>query len=253
MSIVELLFATFFIVLFGSFIQGILGFGLGLVGIPLLLLFMPATLAVPALICVGTILNTYLVIVYWKYFNFKWVFPLAIASFIGIPLGKYILDISDPNIIKLVVGLIIAGVSILNLLGKKFHGSPSSPFRFLVPILSGFLATAIGIGGPPMALYFESFFDDPRRFKGSLTAYFLVSGFFILVYFYSSGTLTPSIFPLFKVGVAGMAVGATLGVWVARFIPKDVFHKMVLTFLVFLGFMMVATATIFKSTLLISG
>jgi len=239
----DVILYTFLVVFLGGVIQGILGFGLGIVGIPLLLLMLPAKLAVPTLICAGTILNAYLVIVYRKHFDIKWVIPLALASFIGIPVGKFVLDVTDPNLIKLVVGVIIVIVSILSLLGKRIKGSPTSPFRFLAPIFSGFLATAIGIGGPPMALYFESFFDDPRAYKGSLTAYFLISGSFIVLYFLFTDGLSAEIIPLFEVGVVAMIVGSSLGVWGSRFIPKKIFHRMVLLFLTFLGLMMVVTAT----------
>ena len=84
---IVILAIAFIVVLIAGFIQGLVGFGSGLVSVPLLSIFLGPKTVVPLTLVHGLLMNMYLSVRNRRYIQWKRVLPLFISGVMGIPIG----------------------------------------------------------------------------------------------------------------------------------------------------------------------
>ena len=145
-----------------SIIQGMVGFGFGMITIPL---FLAAGLDLPESIILATAtsmahtgLATYELRAHLNWKNLK---PAIIWRSIGLPIGILALGYIDHNWpieqTKQLVGVSTLVVIALQISKARARGISSNPLSAIGAFfLSGFMAGSIGMGGPPMVLWVTS-------------------------------------------------------------------------------------------------
>ncbi len=168
MSGIELLIASAVVAL-GAVVQGTIGFGVGLVGTPLLLLIEPRLVPGP-LLCAAGVLTVLLTHREWQGIEFpdlKW----ALSGYaVGIVAAAGLLVALSTKQLAITFGaLVLLGV-LLTAAGFRLRPSP----RLLVGagVLSGIMGTTASIGGPPIALVYQH--ASGARIRGTLSAYFVI-------------------------------------------------------------------------------
>jgi len=165
----------FIIITFGAMLQGSLGFGLGPLSVPLLLLIDPGFIPGPLL----------LVSIYLTFFMFrrerndfhKASFSWAIMGrILGSVAGAMLLVIIPAEHLSLFYGGLIIFAVLLSISGWKLAMVPKN--YVLVGTLSGMMATAVAMGGPAMALIYQH--GTGSRLRSTLSAIFLLGSFISL-------------------------------------------------------------------------
>jgi hypothetical protein len=195
------------VVFSGAVLQGSIGFGLGLMAAPLLLLIDPRLVPAPLLLASGvlTMLLTHRERHGIIRDDLKW-------SLGGRGLGTLpalaVLSIVPGDRLGLAFGtLVLVGVG---LSASGWHLRPSPRVLLGAGALSGFMATITAIGGPPMALVYQH--ESGPRIRGTLSAYFVVGVTISLV-----GLAWVGRFGLREVALTGALLpGALGGFWVSR-------------------------------------
>lgn len=91
-------------VFFAAFIRGMAGFGFALILAPILLLILNPTSVVVVNLFLG-LLSSVLVLSYrFKKVNLKKILPMVASSLLGIPLGVWIITVTTPSILKILIG-----------------------------------------------------------------------------------------------------------------------------------------------------
>jgi uncharacterized protein len=152
-----------------ALLQGAVGFGLGLIAIPVLiyldLRFVPGPLLVAALTLHMLVLRR----------DRSHVDSSGLAWLLG---GRLLGTIPAALLLawlplegmRLMLGFVVlagAGMGAL-----QTGGSPTRITLFGAGTASGFMATAAGLGGPPVALIYQNV--PGRRLRGTLAAYFII-------------------------------------------------------------------------------
>jgi uncharacterized membrane protein YfcA len=142
-------------VLIAGTVRSFTGFGGGLVLAPLFSLFMaPADMVVVLLlnfaISVQTLPQT------WNTTNWKMVWSVSIPALLGIPLGVWLIEWLDPVVTRRFIGVIVAGLAAILLIGWQYNGARGRLQDWFVGLTSGALTAMAGVGGPPLVLYFLS-------------------------------------------------------------------------------------------------
>jgi len=149
----DLWFLLFLIVLSGNVIQGMTGFGAGLVAGPILAIFLEPKLVIVILLVTGT--SSLILVAYRtrKRIDPRRLLPLALLAIIGIPLGSYLLMVVSLSMARLLIAIVSISFSILLLLGysKRLEREllASCGFGFV----SGILTASVGMGGPPIVIF----------------------------------------------------------------------------------------------------
>lgn len=160
----------------GAFLQGTIGFGMGLFAAPLLALL--DRRLVPGPVVVASVLLTLLMTRReWgdvRRADLSWSLG---GRIVGILVAVAVLDrVSAGGTDLLLGGLVLAAVGISGL-GLSL---PLGPGNLLgAGIVSGFMATTSSVGGPPMALLYQR--EAGPSIRATLSAYFLVGGTLTLV------------------------------------------------------------------------
>ena len=152
-----------------AILQGAIGFGLGLIAIPVLiyldLRFVPGPLLVAALTLHMLVLRR----------DRSGVDRSGLAMLLSgrvlgtIPAAVLLAHLPLDSMKILLAAVVLAGA----LMGMLHPGGrPTPAVLFGAGTVSGFMATAAGLGGPPVALVYQR--EPGLRLRGTLAAYFIV-------------------------------------------------------------------------------
>jgi len=160
---------AFGIAVLGAILQGSVGFGLGLLGVPLLVLIDPVFIPGPLLLA-AFLLNLLMFHRERTSIDFgsvKWAVP---GRILGAILGAGILTLIPQGRLSVLFCLMV-----LVAVGISFTGwelSPSPWNVFSAGTFSGIMGTTSAIGGPPMALVFQR--QKGSRIRGTLSVIFAI-------------------------------------------------------------------------------
>ncbi|MEM8870156.1 MAG: sulfite exporter TauE/SafE family protein [Pseudomonadota bacterium] len=212
MSIEAYLLAAIAVSLTGLSKSGFAG-GLGILGVPVLTLVMPAVeaaaLLLPILVCID-------VLSVWRYraaWSTEVILALLPGAGIGILLGAIGFAHLDPNVVKIGIGLMALGfVARIALAGSNTNqtkNSVSRPGIFLASLVSGFAGFVAHAGGPPIKAALLTWKLEKTAFVATNSVFFFilngakVAGYAMLGLFSISGlAASASLLPFVGLGVA---------------------------------------------------
>lgn len=199
------------VVVAGTVLQGSLGFGVALVGAPLLYLIDPVLVPGPMIVAgVGVP-----VLIFWRERRGV-VWPEVARVLPGMALGIAAAAAVLRVVAEDTLGLLFGGL-VLVAVALSAASPPLIPgWRMLAAAggLSGFMATTTSIGGPPLALAFQH--AGGTRLRGTLSACFVPGAFLSLLALHGAGRLgLPEL-------VAGLALlpGVIAGFWLSGYTAR---------------------------------
>ena len=153
----------------GATIQGSIGIGLGLIGVPLLVLidpvFIPGPLLLAALILTALIAHREHRSIDFK--GIKWAISGRIT---GTVLGAFLLTSIPQNSLSLLFGIMVLLAVTICITGIHLPVTPRNLFG--AGTFSGFMGTTSSIGGAPMALIYQR--HEGPRLRGTLSGIFII-------------------------------------------------------------------------------
>jgi len=164
------------IVAIGSIVQGNIGFGLGPLAVPLLVLidpvFVPGPLLLAALVLTVLMYRREQHAV--KEREIGWA---VLGRLAGTVLGAALLRVIPQEHLSLLFGVMV--LLALAILAGGFHLPVNRGNLFGAGTLSGFMGTASSIGGAPMALLYHK--AEGPRLRGTLSGIFVIGTVFSIV------------------------------------------------------------------------
>lgn len=207
----------------GAWVQGGIGFGSALVAAPLLALVDPRFVPGPITV-VTTVLNLFVIrasdpdaydpTIRW---SLGGLVPGTVAA------GATLVVLSARGLSITFALAVFAAVAIT---GSGFPVRRAHSVLFAAGVLSGFMGTISGIGGPPVALLYQH--DGGPTLRATLPRYFLAGGAITLVTLAVVGKLGGDELARAAVLVPGMAVGIAGSGWLARHVDRRAARPLVL-------------------------
>lgn len=158
-------------------VQGLSGFGSGLVLVSTLPWFIDITLAVPlaAVFSYLTVLT-----VAWRHrqeVRFRYALPLILGLFPGIPIGMAFLQGVNPVYATAALGVVLIAYGAWSLFAGADHAVRLSPkWGPVFGVTGGILGGAFNSSGPPVVLYATLQDWNKGETVGTLQAFFLCQG-----------------------------------------------------------------------------
>jgi hypothetical protein len=199
----------------GSIVQGGIGFGGNLLAVPVLVLLDPEFIPGPALI--GSLSLT-LMMIAREPGDGDWprVFPALVGRVPGTFMGAAVVALLSTDALTwfFAVGILIT----VAISASGVHVTPTRANLFGGGLASGFMATTIAVGGPPMALVLQS--SEGPIVRRTLARFFAVGVGFSFVALATFGEMD-----LTDVGrglalIPGTAIGLLLSGRVARYLDR---------------------------------
>ena len=236
------------VALFGVFmasvLRGFTGFGFGLAGVPLLSLALPPAQVVPLVVTLQVIIGASGFRTAMARCDWPAVRLLLPGLVMRIPIGLLILTAFPPNMIRLVIGGIILGSTLLIQRGMRLSPNPPPVVAALVGLVSGVTSGLASMGGPPVVVYLLAIGHDAARMRATTIVYFMLSGCISLVPMVVRGLITREILIWSLAAVPILFTGSRIGTWAFHRARPSHHRLTAVVTLTVLGVMLVGRALI---------
>ncbi len=213
-------------VLVASFAKGVTGFGFALLSVPFLLLVIPAKDLVSLSLMMVTWIGFLITLSSWRHVNWRRGLTLSFASFLGIPLGTYILYHIDPSVLRVLIAAVVVLFSLLLLLGFSRRVRREGLASLFFGFISGVLGSSTSLSGPPVVLFLVSQGWRKQAMRATLACFLFISSLVALGSQAIVGVLTTKII-LTGLVIAPIAFcGFYLGQKVVRRIEMGLFRRL---------------------------
>lgn len=234
------------IIFIATLVRSTLGFGESLVAVPLLVLFLPAEVAVPLSVMLSIIIALIVIVQdhdHVQWYSAIWLILYAIP---GIPLGIALLVYGSESLIKLALGTLIIIYSLYSLSAKRTRtlGIHHKVALMLCGFLSGILGGAYGLNGPPLVVYGNMRQWSAQHFRVTLQAYFLPISLISAFGYYSKGLITQEVGDYFLISLLPAVPAIYLGRYLNRRLRNGSFFNYIYWGLLVIGTILIYSALI---------
>lgn len=229
------------VILMASVLKGITGFGFALIAVPLLSLFLPLHMLIPAMSLFNLFASIHLLLKIKVNLKFRYFLPMFLASLAGIPVGVYALENLNENLLQLLVGIVILVFTVmLFLMGNRDPKYKHKPIVF-AGFLGGFLGSSISLSGPPIALAMSRKKYSKNLFRANFAVFGVLSSLFTSVVYLIKGILIATSLKFATFLFPFLLLGTALGNQIAKNIHYKPFRKIVLIINLVVGLAVVIT------------
>ena len=174
------------VVIFSGFLRGFIGFGSGLLMIPILSYFYSPVFAMVFNIVIEIPATIYLTFVGIKKSNLREITPMMFTMMLTIPFGTIFLVLVDEQIIRTLMSLLLIFFVILIATGWRIKSTITKYVLVLGGAISGLMQGATGMGGPPYVTVLLSKNDSDDVARANIlviTSGLVISAIISLYYF----------------------------------------------------------------------
>ena len=174
------------VVIFSGFLRGFIGFGSGLLMIPILSYFYSPVFAMVFNIVIEIPATIYLTFVGIKKSNLREITPMMFTMMLTIPFGTIFLVSVDEQIIRTLMSLLLIFFVILIATGWRIKSTITKYVLVLGGAISGLMQGATGMGGPPYVTILLSKNDSDDVARANIlviTSGLVISAIISLYYF----------------------------------------------------------------------
>ena len=211
-------------VLFGATLQGSVGFGMGLLASPILILIDPRFVPGPILLST-TVLTVLLVYRERTAIDFHGIQWAMVGRLFGTVLASAILLVVSADQLVLLIGVFILSAVGMSLSGFRFD--PIRPVLVVAGMLSGLLGTVASVGGPPMALVYQH--AAGARIRSTMSGFFLLGTILSLGALWYVGRFDAYEIQLTLVMLPSVLTGFVLSKWTAVYVDRGYVRPAVLS------------------------
>jgi hypothetical protein len=188
----ELLAAAVAIAAVAGVVRGITGFGGALVMTPPLALLFGPGLAVPTVLLLESVAAAPMLLQTRRQVRWRAIGPILAAACVTLPLGGYVLATADPQALRRAIAAIVIVLSLALLRGWRYTGRQRLGTSIGLGALSGAMAGATSLGGPPVILYLLSGPDSIETTRANLTLFLAAISAAAIAMLWAGGLFGPA-------------------------------------------------------------
>jgi len=156
-------------------VRGTTGFGGAMVAAPPLALLLGPQVAVPVVLLLESIVAAPMLIETRHQVQWRVIGAIILAACLTVPLGALALVAADPQLIRRAIAVAVIVFAFMLLRGWRYGGQPRLATSLGLGAVSGAMAGATSIGGPPVILYLLSGPYSAATTRANLTLYIAVT------------------------------------------------------------------------------
>lgn len=230
---------------FASFIKGITGLGFSTICLPILTTFVDLKMSIP-LVIIPSLASNALVMVQAGRFKeaLDRFWPIYVSALPGLVLGVFILKSTNSSSSRAILGVILFAYALWALrtktvvLPKWAETCLASPIGFVTGLVNGITGSQV----LPILPFLLAIKMNKDIFVQAINISFTLSSIVMLLLLSKVGLLTLSIVIIALLGILPVALGIFLGGKLRSTLPEEKFRKVVLLFLLVIGFSLILRA-----------
>ena len=216
------------IIVSAALIQGMTGFGFGLMTVPFLSVIISPKTAVPVVLIYTVIISGMVLKDAYKSVDMKWMLPLLIAGLAGLYPGVVLLKTLDNATLRIYIGCVITIFAILLLIGYTERVKNERRAFLPVGFISGILSGSISVGGPPVILFFSNQAVGKNRFRANLTVYFFILNSITVPVYFAAGLFNEEVANCLILFLPGVVIGTLTGILLSKKVNEKLFRRIAL-------------------------
>jgi uncharacterized membrane protein YfcA len=218
-----------------SFVQGLAGFGIGIVSLAFLPFLVDPAVAV-VLVTVYAAAFAFIIFVQLRGdVRPRSIADLLLGTLLGTMPGVWILASLPASVLTRVIGLVLVVIVVLELRGLYPERLRGRHWGLGAGLIAGVLGGAVGTPGPPVILYATTQGWSPRTIKANLQLFFVVNQLVILGGYWWAGLLTREVGRLALLFAVPAVVGLVAGMGLFARIDAVKFRRTVFAVIFFAG------------------
>jgi hypothetical protein len=207
----------------GASLQGVVGFGFGVLSVPILTILDPAFTPVPQLL-LALPLATVIALRDRRHLDLRGAIWVIVGRFPGGVLGALLLGALASQTLNAVIAFVVLGATLVIASGWSLRRTPLT--EFLVGVTSGITGTVSAVGGPPVALIYH---DSPgATIRSTLSTIFIIGLSINLTTLAALGEIHRTDLIAAATLLPGMLAGLVLSGYLARHFDDRVLRRIVL-------------------------
>ncbi len=221
--------------------KGGFGGGLGLISVPLMAIMMPPAQAVAIMLPVISLMDLQGIRAFRKSWDRRAALIMLPGAVIGIGLGGVAIGTLDPDLVRLVLGLICIAFTAYNFLVKPPAETPGYRPKLgaVCGTVAGFTSTLAHSGGPPANFYLLAIRLDKTTFVGTMIIVFTVINLFKYIPYASLGLFTQENLLASLLLAPAAYLGMGLGIKTHHRIDQALFFKTIYVLILLTGLKLV--------------
>lgn len=224
-------FAFAGLVLFASSIQASIGFGLSVLIVAILPMFIPLSKALAINLGIVLFNTIYFSVKYRKTTNWQVLLPMAVPSLLITGILSFVSVSFNQKIMMLLLGCILIVLAVYSVVfSSKVKIVPTVKNGVFMGILCGICYGLFSIGGPAAALYLMPALDNKEKYFATMQTYFAMSNILSFTIRILRKSLIAADSVYIFVGWGAMLLGMLLGQFVFKKLNQNLFRKLVYVF-----------------------
>ncbi|MEC7692449.1 MAG: sulfite exporter TauE/SafE family protein [Pseudomonadota bacterium] len=216
-------FLVYLILIVGSCLQSVIGFGLGLLSAPLVYFLMPELVPGP-MILNALLLTSLLSVKHRGEIDLRMTGYSIAGGTAGVLIAGSVLTLIDAHEYQLLFGISILIAVALSAIGIMPKVSMFS--NLIAAMFSGFMGTTTSAGGAPMGLLYQS--KDPETIKANLSIFFVYINFFGISVLWWNGKAGHDDLELFLKCAPALIAGWSLSFFISKKLNEKVIRLLIL-------------------------
>lgn len=209
-------------------VQGILGFGFGIVAMGLLPLLLGLKGAVPVVATLALVVNSALLVRFRASFSLRDAAPLLGGALFGIPVGVLALRFWPSDILMILLGLFILLYVVWGLSNQEAPPPMSRTAGGVFGLLAGVLGGAFSTAGPPAVVWVSSQTWSSQQIRATLVALFALGGSLQVSLLVHGGLVDLGTATVAVIATPAAGFGSLVGVKLGDRVPQEQFRKVML-------------------------
>jgi hypothetical protein len=218
-----------------AFVQGLAGFGIGLVSLAFLPFLMSPQHAIVLITLYAAVFIVIIFIPLRRDFTLHGMIELVAGTILATPVGIWLLAGLPADLLKRLIGLVLLLIVALEWLGLYPERLRGRGWGFGAGLAAGVLGGAIGTPGPPVILYAAAQDWSPRTVKANIQAFLMINQAVILIGYWWAGLLDREVWRITWLFAAPAVLGLAAGMLLFNRLDRERFRRVVFAVLLVSG------------------
>ena len=218
------LFFSILIVVVAATVIGTVGFGFGLVAVPVLLLYLEPQQTVVVSNSLIAIIMAMVLVRTWRHLKLRASIGLVLGGVAATPIGVLALNVASPSALRITIAIVIIFLGLFSLFSVQLPLAQRRPAGLIFGFLSSLATTTIGIGGPLGAIYAIAQRWKAETVRATLALFFLASDIAAFVLYAATGLVGRDTLANIGVMIPGLFIGFGLATVLVNRINERIFR-----------------------------
>ncbi|MCH8297619.1 MAG: sulfite exporter TauE/SafE family protein [Chloroflexi bacterium] len=232
------LFFSILIVTAAATVIGTVGFGFGLVAVPVFLLYLEPQQAVVVSNSLIGIMMAMVLVRTWRHLKLRVSIGLVLGGMAATPVGVLALNSASPSALRITIAIVIISLGLFSLSRVQLPFVQRRPAGPIFGFLTSLAVTTIGIGGPLGAIYAIAQRWRAETVRAVLALFFLTSDIVAFALYAATGLVGRDTLANIGVMVPGLLFGFGLAAMLVNRINERIFRHAVIAVIVVAGSVM---------------